>query len=111
MMNNEYYRKYLFTLWIPQAINAVTVILWITVLIRRAINAVTVIRPETGQNPAGFLLKAFLEASGAADFCFWEKHVPGILNMPKCQKVSKSFKMSENSSKWCQSALKYTKFR
>ena len=33
-------------------------------------------------------LKSFLEASGAA-FLFLETHVPGMLNMPKCQKVSK----------------------
>ena len=52
-INVVYYRKYLFTLLIPQAINAATVILWITVLIRRTINAVTVIRPETGRKPAG----------------------------------------------------------
>ena len=38
----QYYRKYVVTLLIPQAINAVTVILWITLLIQQAINAVNV---------------------------------------------------------------------
>ena len=67
-MGNPYYRKYLFTLLIPQAIHAVTVILWITVLIRRAIHAVTVIRPETDRKPAGNRPESGRNPAGSKSF-------------------------------------------
>ena len=52
-------------------------------------------RPESGRNPAGIRPdgRSGGRAVGrAAGFCFLEKHVPGLLNMPKCKKSVKIIK-------------------
>ena len=53
------------------------------------------IRPGSGRagirpgRPGRPDLKAFIEAPSGMFFFFLKKHVPGILDMPKCQKVTK----------------------
>ena len=50
------------------------------------------------RKPAGIKNKFFLWPLGRQIFVFVEKHVPGILNMPKCRKVSKCMTTRPNDA-------------